>query len=194
MRFNSVFDLLWVGVSLWCLSGLLAFASCWGSAPTAAGDFGAGSGVLRVLSKAVSGSTPLSNPMDALLSSAHGLTALRDAGVLSTGGADDATRLALQLAQEILAASRQAVGTAAAGGGAGQPSPSPSTNPKTALRLKRLGKFAKSASGAAEGVEGGQYGPPPKDMHYTHQKCYIQGDESEVSGRGSGGGRGLCTP
>ena len=183
----SVFRLLLLGVSIWLFTGLVALTSCW-SAMGAGYSGGSGGGVLRVLSNAVNAKSHLADPSDALLSSAHGLRALRDAGVLSDD--EDTARLALRLVEDLLATARRAVPAmpgagrdAAAAAAALAAAPSPSTHPKKALRLKKLGKFAKAEGGADGGVDsqGNAKGEVlPKDMHYTHQKCYIGGDEAEV--------------
>jgi hypothetical protein len=194
----SVFRLLLLGVSIWLFTGLVALTSCWGALGAGFGSSGGGGGsggVLRVLSNAVNAKSHLADPSDALLSSAHGLRALRDAGVLSDG--DDTARLALRLVDDLLVSARRAVpampsagraggggGGAGAGGGAAAAiaAPSPSVNPKKALRLKKLGKFAKveGAEGERDGMGDPKSEVPPKNMHYTHQKCYIGNDEAEV--------------
>lgn len=66
--------------------------------------------------------------------------------------------------------------------------PTPTLNPALKSRLRKLSKFSRpegtgGAVGAVDEVQ--ENAPimqaPPQDMHFTHQNCFIAGDESEVS-------------
>lgn len=66
--------------------------------------------------------------------------------------------------------------------------PTPTLNPALKSRLRKLSKFSmpEGAGGTLGAVnEVQEIAPimqaPPQDMHFTHQNCFIAGDESEVS-------------
>jgi len=184
----SIYKLLFLGVSVWVLSGIFALFSCWDGESTASfPGSGGGSNIVRTLGE-FSSLSSASHPKDALLVTANGLKALEEAGVL-TKGDSDVTSDTLFLVNAILEAAAKPLRQSPLESEEleADVSPSPSTPPNMKSHFRKIAKFVKKGEAGAQepgkksGGETARIFAPPPDPHYTHQRCHISADESEVS-------------